>query len=73
MADFSVVSNQMTSTAFQDRGLPQANNPVDLPLPGNAATIGGAGARLAKMYAVRKNHLTPPEPYMAGRQQTVNM
>lgn len=72
MADFSVVSPQV-GTAFQDRGLPQANNPVDLPLPGNGTTIGGPTARLAKVYAIRKNHLTPPEPFMAGRQQTVNM
>ncbi len=73
MNDYSVVSSQMANTSFQDRGLPQANAPVDMPLPANGNTQGGPNARLARIYAIRKNQLTPPDPYMAGRQQTVNM
>ncbi|CAB4128278.1 hypothetical protein UFOVP223_8 [uncultured Caudovirales phage] len=73
MADFSVVSSQVGGTSFQDRGLPWKNNPVELPLPGNGKTFGGPDSRLAKIYAIRKNQTQLPDPYMQGRNQTVNM
>ena len=64
------LSNQQGGLA-SDPGVTWANRDDPTPLPG--VMRGGQDRYMAEIYAIRKNSSTPPRPYFAGSNQTVNM
>lgn len=65
------VSGAQSFSLPSDPGVDWANREDNTPLPG--VMRGGSDRYLAEVYRIPKNRNTPPRPYYAGSNQTVNM
>jgi len=63
--------NNSSQFLASDPGVSWANRDDPTPLPG--VMRGGQDRYMAELYAIRKNASTPPRPYFAGSNKTVNM